>query len=72
MKVALYYRCCDVAESIQCPTMFSQATRTTLCWACGKGFPTLFIDLEVNHPIKAFNQAARMIRPTGKPPPWRI
>lgn len=72
MKVPLYYRCCDVASAVEVPTLFNQATRHTLCWQCEEGFPTMFIDLEPNHPIKGFQQQARMIRPTDKTPPWRI
>lgn len=70
--VILFYKCCDVAHTIKCRTLFSQETRTTLCWACGKGFPTKVMDLEPNHPIKGFYQVATMIRPTDKTPPWRI
>ncbi len=72
MKVTLYYSCCSVAHVVETLTQYSQATRNTLCWFCGDGFPTPASELDLGHPLLEFQRRARVIQPTDKTPPWRI
>jgi hypothetical protein len=67
----LYYPCCEVGNQVP----FTDGPLKANCWNCGLPDYIYVTNMDgdpVGYRYYSFTFNARMIRPTGEPPPWRF
>lgn len=69
----LFYPCCEVGDKVP---YTEEGPLKSSCWNCGNPdflyVTDMHIGLSNDFRYYSFTYNARMVRPTGEPPPWRI